>query len=84
MNHGASIYVVNKAHTITIEGFWSLLKRGIIGIYDSVCSKNLDAYVNKSEFRYNTKDLTERSRFDNLLSLSIGSKLTYCHLMSCF
>lgn len=79
VKHGKGEYVVGKCHTNTIEGFWSLLKRGIIGIYHNVSSKHLDAYVDEFEYRYNTKNITCVERFDNMLSLC-NSRLTYNQL----
>ncbi|MBN1375429.1 MAG: IS1595 family transposase, partial [Dehalococcoidia bacterium] len=52
-NHGAGEYVVGDAHTNTIEGFWSLVKRGISGVYHAVSPKYLQSYLNEYEFRYN-------------------------------
>lgn len=76
VKHGKGQYVDGFCHTNTIEGFWSLLKRGIIGIYHSVSSKHLDAYVDEFEYRYNTKDISCAERFDDLLTLS-NSRITY-------
>ncbi len=48
--------MVGNVHTNTIEGFWSLLKRGISGVYHSVSVKHLQDYVNEYAFRYNHRD----------------------------
>ncbi len=53
VNHGAEVWAVGDAHTNTIEGFWSLLKRGINGVYHSVSEKWLQNYINEYGFRYN-------------------------------
>jgi len=53
VNHGLEVYVEGKAHTNTIEGFWSLLKRGISGVYHAISKKYLQDYVNEYVFRYN-------------------------------
>jgi transposase-like protein len=53
INHSAKVYVVGRIHTNTIEGFWSLLKNGIRGVYHSVSSKHLQSYVDEYTFRYN-------------------------------
>jgi transposase len=53
VNHESKVFVIGNAHTNTIEGFWSLLKRGIGGVYHSVSPKYLQNYVNEYAFRYN-------------------------------
>jgi transposase len=53
VNHVDGQYVNGNAHTNTFEGFWSLLKRGINGVYHSVSEKHLQKYVDKYLFRYN-------------------------------
>src|SRR5215218_1262890 len=54
--HAEKVYVVGNVHTNTIDGFWSLLKRGISGVYHSVSAKHLQDYVNEYAFRYNHRD----------------------------
>ncbi len=80
INHGEKQSVIGDCHTNTLEGFWSLLKRGIIGIYHQISLKHLDKYVDEFQYRYNTKGLTERDRFLNMLSMS-ESRLTYKNLI---
>jgi len=53
INHSAKIYAAGRIHTNTIEGFWSLLKRGISGTYHAVSPKYLQSYLNEYAFRYN-------------------------------
>ena len=53
VNHSAYEYVRGEAHTNTIEGFWSMLKRGINGTYIHVSKKNLQKYLWEFEYRYN-------------------------------
>lgn len=53
VNHSLEVYVLGKAHTNTIEGFWSLLKRGISGVYHAVSNKYLQDYIDEYVFRYN-------------------------------
>lgn len=48
--------MVGNVHTNTIEGFWSLVKRGIGGVYHSVSEKRLQSYINEYAFRYNHRD----------------------------
>ena len=68
VKHGVGQYVDGNIYTNTIEGFWSLLKRGILGIYHSASRKHLQNYVDEFVFRYNTRHYEESERFNLLLS----------------
>lgn len=56
IKHKAKVYVVGEIHTNTIEGFWSLIKRGIAGVYHQVSQKYLQSYLDEYSFRYNRRD----------------------------
>jgi transposase len=66
VHHGAKIYVEGNAHVNTLEGFWSLVKRGIDGVYHSVSAKHLQSYVSEYAWRYNHRN-DGRSSFRTLL-----------------
>jgi transposase len=73
INHSEKIYVSGDVHTNTIEGFWSLVKRGIGGVYHSVSAKHLQGYLNEYAWRYNQRYEAE-TRFDALLGrAALGS-----------
>jgi len=55
VHHGAGEYVYGAIHTNTIEGFWSMVKRGIMGSFHKVSHLYLPLYVNEFEFRYNNR-----------------------------
>jgi len=57
--HSIGVYVSGDVHTNTIEGFWSLVKRGIGGTHHAVSQKYLQGYLNEYAWRYNHRD-----RFD--------------------
>ncbi len=59
INHSAGVYVVGDVHTNTIEGFWSLIKRGIGGTHHAVSQKFLQSYLDEYAFRYNRRDVPE-------------------------
>lgn len=67
INHSAKIYVMGDVHTNTIEGFWSLLKRGIGGVYHQVSAKYLQSYCDEYAYRYNRRFDTQ-PMFTSLLS----------------
>jgi transposase len=56
INHSTKVYVMGDIHTNTIEGFWSLVKRGIGGVYHQVSQKYLQSYLDEYSFRYNRRD----------------------------
>jgi transposase len=56
IKHNARVYVRGDVHTNTIEGFWSLIKRGIGGVYHQVSQKYLQSYLDEYSFRYNRRD----------------------------
>jgi transposase len=56
INHSAGVYVMGDVHTNTIEGFWSLVKRGIVGVYHNVGKQYLQSYLDEYSFRYNRRD----------------------------
>lgn len=67
VNHGEGEYVVGRAHTNTIEGFWAQVKRSLDGTHHSVSRKYLQNYVNEFSFRYNR-------RFDDEIFSSLVSR----------
>jgi transposase-like protein/IS1 family transposase len=56
VNHSEGRHVIGAIHTNTIEGFWSLIKRGIMGSFHKVSKKYLPLYVAEFEFRYNNRE----------------------------
>lgn len=56
VTHSRGEYVRGEVHTCTIDGFWSLLKRGIIGTFHNVSRKYLPLYVAEFEWRFNNRD----------------------------
>ena len=54
-HHKKEQYVVGAVHTNTIEGFWSIFKRGVVGTYHKMSTKYLPLYVAEFQFRYNNR-----------------------------
>jgi len=57
IRHSDKVYVRGHIHTNSVEGFWSLVKRGIGGVYHSVGQKYLQSYLDEYIFRYNRRDM---------------------------
>jgi ISXO2-like transposase domain len=55
-DHSINQYVVGAVHTQTIEGFWSLVKGGMVGTFHKVSRKYLPLYVAEFQFRYNNRE----------------------------
>jgi len=71
---GVSIFSVKGAiYTNTIEGYFSILKRGLTGVYQHCKSKHLKKYIGEFDFRYNNRKVTDAKRTDIAL-LGIGGK----------
>lgn len=80
IHHKAKEYVRGDVYTNTIEGFWSLLKRGVVGIYHFTSKQHLQKYVDEFVSRYNTRKHTEQYRL-NLLLENTEHRLTYKELI---
>jgi transposase-like protein len=70
IQHSAGVYVLGDIHTNTIEGFWSLIKRGIGGVYHQVSKKYLQSYLDEYSYRYN------RRQSGNLIFTSILKRVS--------
>jgi len=68
VRHKLNQYVNGAAFTNNVEGFWSLVKRGLLGIYHFTSKKHLQKYLDEFVFRFNTKDYDEVGRFNRLLT----------------
>jgi len=55
IKHADGVYVRGHIHTNSVEGLWSLIKRGISGVYHSVSPEYLQSYLNEYCFRYNRR-----------------------------
>lgn len=75
--HSAREYVRGDIHSNTIEGFFSLVKRGINGIYHSVSKEHLHRYLAEFEFRYNRREISDRQRTSTAILASQGKRLMY-------
>jgi transposase-like protein len=80
VNHSIGEYVRGDVHTNTIEGYFSILKRGITGTYHHVSAKHLKRYLAEFDFRYNERaalGIEDEARADKLVRGILGKRLMY-------
>uniref|UniRef100_UPI003B525639 IS1595 family transposase n=1 Tax=Roseovarius indicus TaxID=540747 RepID=UPI003B525639 len=80
VNHGAGEYGRGDVHTNTIEGYFSIFKRGMKGVYQHCAKKHLHRYAAEFEFRYNNRaalEVDDVERFRRVLDATLGKRLTY-------
>ena len=79
-SHGAGEYVRGLTHTNTVEGFYSVFKRGMKGIYQHCGEKHLHRYVAEFDFRYSNRvklGVNDVQRADTALAGAVGKRLMY-------
>ncbi len=80
VNHGAGEYGRGPVFTNTIEGYFSIFKRGMRGIYQFCGERHLHRYLAEFDFRYNNRaalGCNDADRADALLRGIVGKRLTY-------
>ena len=83
VNHGKAEYVSRfdpAIHTNTVEGFFSIFKRGMKGVYQHCSKKHLHRYMAEFDFRYSERQangVNDAMRADLLLDGVVGKRLTY-------
>lgn len=80
VDHSKFEWVRGDAHTNTLEGFFSVLKRGLVGTYQRVEKKHLDRYLAEFDFRYNTRarlGIDDTRRAEMALRGASGKRLLY-------
>ena len=80
MKHSAGEYVRDDIHTNTVEGFFSIFKRGMRGIYQHCSEKHLHRYLAEYDFRYNHRVALGHSDIDRTYAAirgAAGKRLTY-------
>lgn len=80
VHHGREEYVVGEVHTNTTEGYFSIFKRGMKGVYQHCGKQHLHRYLAEFEFRYNHRiavGFSDVARTSEALRGTIGKRLTY-------
>jgi len=80
VNHKREEYVRGDIHTNTVEGYFSIFKRGMKGVYQHCSEKHLHRYLAEFDFRYNNrvaKGVDDGARTKVMLRGIVGKRLTY-------
>jgi len=77
VRHKGKEYVRGDIHSNTVEGFFSIVKRGLNGIYHAVSKEHLHRYLSEYEFRYNHRELSDGERTLAAIKAADGKRLLY-------
>ena len=80
VNHSAKEYARGDVHVNTLEGYFSVFKRGMVGTYQKVSERHLPRYVTEFDFRQNTRErlgVNDTMRSEIALAGAVGKRLTY-------
>lgn len=77
VHHATGEYARGDIHNNSAEGFFALLKRGIVGVYHNVSREHLHRYVAEFEFRYNHRTLNDGDRTAMAIRSAEGKRLAY-------
>ena len=80
VNHEIDEYVRGDAHTNTIESYFAILKRGVIGTFHHVSQQHLKRYLAEFDFRYNEREslgVNDETRMAKSIPGIVGKRLTY-------
>lgn len=80
VNHGAEEYARGEWHSNTVEGFFSILKRGVYGTFHHVSEAHLHRYLAEFDFRYSNREalgVDDLARAEELLRGAQGKRLMY-------
>ena len=80
VNHGAGEYIKGQAHTNGVESFWSMLKRGYVGVYHKMSEKHLQRYVDEYVGRHNVRQDPTMSQISGVVQGMSGKRLSYKEL----
>jgi transposase-like protein len=77
VKHSADEYVRGDVHTNSAEGYFSIFKRGMRGVYQHCAEKHLHRYLAEFDFRYNTRKISDMERTELAVRGGEGKRLTY-------
>jgi transposase-like protein len=81
VNHSKREWVRGNVYTNGVENFWSVMKRGVYGIYHQISYKHLQRYCDEFSYRYNSRELSDGNRFELTLQ-RVEGRLSYKQLIN--
>ena len=82
VKHSVGEYVRGMAHTNGMESFWSMLKRGYMGVYHRMSPKHLQRYVNEFAGRQNVREMDTLAQMQHVVAAMVGRRLMYRDLVA--
>ena len=82
VKHSVGEYVREQAHTNGMESFWSMLKRGYIGVYHHMSAKHLHRYANEFAGRHNVREEDTLKQMEAVVVRMVGKRIMYRDLVS--
>lgn len=77
VTHSAGEYARDDVHTNTVESYFALLKKGVIGSFHHISKEHLDRYCDEFSFRWNHRDIDDTARATAIVKGGVGKRLTY-------
>ena len=80
VNHSVGEYIKDQAHTNGLKSFWSMLKRGYIGVYHQMSEKHLQRYLDEYVGRHNGRQEAIMKQISGIVQAMLGKRLKYKEL----
>jgi len=77
VNHSIEEYVRGDVYTNTVENYFSILKRGVIGTFHHISNQHLPMYLAEFDFRYNARGVSDTERTEKAIRGAVGKRLLY-------
>lgn len=77
VDHSIGEYARDGIYTNTLEGYFSIFKRGMRGVYQHCSEKHLNRYIAEFDFRYNARKVTDDARANHAMTGIVGKRLLY-------
>jgi len=81
VNHSVGEYIRDQVHTNGMESFWSMVKRGFMGVYHKMSRKHLQRYIDEYAGRHNNRPLSTLMQLEKVIEGLCGKRLKYADLI---